>query len=125
MITIVLDTNFLVYCAKEKLDYDAEIGRIINEGHELAVPIQVYRELEKLKKKAKSYKDKAAADLALQLLEINKVIVLENKLRNADIAIMTYGKLKDFIIATLDKELRFKLGRAIVISNGNKLMFVK
>lgn len=38
---IILDTNFLVYCAKNKLDYKEEIGNLIKEGFELVVPEQV------------------------------------------------------------------------------------
>lgn len=45
---IILDTNFLIYCAKNKFDYVEEIGNLINEGFELVVPMQVVNELEKL-----------------------------------------------------------------------------
>ena len=31
---IILDTNFLIYCAKEKLDYVEAIGDLINESSE-------------------------------------------------------------------------------------------
>jgi len=43
---IILDTNFLIYCSKEKLDYVEEIGKFINENYELVVPVQVVEELE-------------------------------------------------------------------------------
>ena len=50
---IILDTNFLIYCAKDKLDYESEIEKIINDNYELVVPKQVVIELEKIKNKEK------------------------------------------------------------------------
>ena len=73
---VILDTNFLIYCAKNKLDYAEEISNLLNEDYELVLPLQVFRELELLrddKKKKVSGKDKRAIDLALQLLGVNNV----------------------------------------------------
>ena len=73
---IILDTNFLIYCAKEKFDYIEELSNILNENYELVVPEQVVEEMKKLKgdkMKKVSRKDKMAADLALQILEKNKI----------------------------------------------------
>ena len=42
---IILDTNFLIYCAKEKLDYVEAIHDLLNEDYELVVPEQVIDEL--------------------------------------------------------------------------------
>jgi len=41
MIKIILDTNFLVYCAENKIDYKEGIENLVNEGIELVVPFQV------------------------------------------------------------------------------------
>ncbi len=70
---IILDTNFLIYCAKEKLDYVEEISKLINEDYELVVPEKVIEELERLKIKTKKEKDKTASDLAIQILKTNKI----------------------------------------------------
>ena len=69
---VILDTNFLIYCAKEKLDYIEEINNILNEGFDLVVPEQVIGELKRLKIKAKKGKDKDACDLALKILDKKK-----------------------------------------------------
>ena len=50
---VILDTNFLIYCAKEKLDYIEKINNLLNEGFNLVVPEQVIGELKRLKIKAK------------------------------------------------------------------------
>ncbi|MEK6859293.1 MAG: PIN domain-containing protein [Nanoarchaeota archaeon] len=126
---IILDTNFLIYCAKEKLDYVEEIADLINEGYELVVPKQVVNELEKLhndKWKKVSGKDKAAAGLAIELLEHNKIKVVDAHGKNVDESIVNLSKedIKN-IVCTLDRGMRYTLGRVILVSKGKKLMLTK
>jgi len=123
---IILDTNFLIYCAKEKLDYVEEIGKFINEDFELVVPIKVVEELERLKVKAKKGKDKMASDLALQLLEKNKIKKVKSVGKTVDNSIINLSKEnKKNIVCTLDGEMRWKLGRVILINRGKKLMLTR
>jgi len=127
---IILDTNFLIYCSKEKLDYVEEIGKFINENYELVVPVQVVEELERLKVKAKKGKDKEAADLALQILdklvEKNEVRKVKAVGKSVDDAIVNLSEedLKN-IVCTLDREMRWELGRVILINKGKKLMLTR
>jgi len=112
---IILDTNFLIYCAKQKIDYANEISNLINEGQELVIPSQVLEELEKIEKSAKKYSDKAAAKLAISLLKFNKVKVLQNEKNNlrktyADKAILAIAK--ENAVATTDKALARKLRKS-------------
>lgn len=126
---IILDTNFLIYCAKEKLDYIETIRNLLNENYELVVPEQVIKELEKLKGdklKKVSGKDKAATDLALQLLSVNKVKKIKPVGKNVDEAIINLAKKDNKnIVCTLDREIRHTLGRVILINRGKKLMLTK
>lgn len=123
---IILDTNFLIYCAKEKLDYVEEIGNLINESHELVVPVQVIEELERLKEKTKKGKDKEACNLALQILEKNKIKKVNPVGKSVDDAIVKLASEdKKNIVCTLDREMRFKLPRVILISRGKKLMLTR
>ena len=123
---IILDTNFLIYCAKEKLDYVEKLGNMINENYELIVPLQVIGELERLKEKAKKGKDKEACNLALQILEKNKVKKVNPVGKSVDDAIVNLSKEnKKNIVCTLDREMRFKLPRVILISRGKKLMLTR
>jgi len=48
MIKIVLDTNFLLYCAKYKIDYMQEIENLMTEGYELVTLSQIISELNKI-----------------------------------------------------------------------------
>jgi uncharacterized protein len=126
---IILDTNFLIYCAKNKLDYVEQISWLINEGHELVVPLQVIDELNKLKNdlwKKVSGKDKLAADLALQLISYNKIKTVEPKGKSVDDAIINLS-LEDEknIVCTLDREMRHTLGRVILVNRFKRLMLTK
>ena len=126
---IILDTNFLIYCAKEKLDYVEEIGEIVNEGYELVVPKQVVNELKKLMAdgyKRLSVKDKLACDLAIQLLDVNGIKIVEATGRTVDDAIVNLSKEnRKNIVCTLDREMRHTLGRVILVNKGKKLMLTK
>ena len=126
---IILDSNFLIYCAKNRLDYVEEIKNLLNEDCELVVPMQVIEELEKLrddKMKKVSGKDKDACSLALQLLKINKVKKIKVKGNTVDEGIINLASEdKKNIVCTLDKEMRNILGRVILINRGKKLMLTR
>ena len=126
---IILDTNFLIYCAKNKLDYVEEISKLLNEKYELVVPLQVVKELKLLKedkKKKVSGKDKQASNLSLQLLDANKVRKVKIKGKTVDQGIINLSKEnKKNITATLDRGMRKKLPRVILINRGKKLMLTR
>ena len=123
---VILDTNFLIYCAKEKLDYVEELRDLINESYELVVPGQVIEELERLKIKAKKGKDKDASDLALKILKNNKIKKINPVGKSVDDAIVNLAKKdKKNIVCTLDREMRWNLGRVILISRGKKLILTR
>ncbi len=126
---IILDTNFLIYCAREKLDYAEKIRNMINEDYELVVPLQVVKELKLLgedKKKKVSGKDKQAISLALQLLDVNNVKKVKIKGKTVDEGIINLSnENKKNIVCTLDREMRHILGRVILINRGKKLMLTR
>lgn len=115
MIT-ALDTNFLVYCAKQKIDFLREIGRLSSEKSSIIVPMQVIGELEKLSK-AKS-RDNKYATLALHLLERYKkeakIQVKDFMAEAADDALLELDN-KGNAIATLDSGLRHRIRNAKII----------
>ncbi|MBU2496481.1 MAG: ribonuclease VapC [Nanoarchaeota archaeon] len=98
---IVLDTNFLIYCAKYKVDFETEIDRICDFKYKIVLPKQVVNELNELSKNAIKSKDREAASLALQIIKNFEIKKIDAK--NADEAIL---KLKANVLATMDKELR-------------------
>ena len=126
---IILDTNFLIYTAKNKLDYLDEIENMINEKYELVVPKQVIIELEKLmndKWKKVSGKDKLAANLAIQLLKHNKVKIVDIRGNSVDEAIVNLANSEPKnIVCTLDKGMRYNLPRVILVNKFKKLMLTK
>ncbi len=126
---IILDTNFLIYCAKNKLDYVEELNNLLNENYELVVPVKVIKELKKLKqdkwKKVKG-KDKSASDLALQLLDANKIKKIKTKGKTVDESIINLaGRNKKNIVCTLDREMRNILKRVILINRRKKLILAQ
>lgn len=124
MIQVILDTNFLVYCAENKIDYKTEIDNLLKEGYELVVPSQVIEELNVLFKTAKKLTDRSASWLALKLLEHNQVKVIAVSATYADEAIIRLLRIGS-VVATLDLELRKKLrgARVIVVTGVRKLAF--
>ena len=123
---IILDTNFLIYCAKEKLDYVEAISDLINENYEIVAPIQVIAELERLKIKTKKGKDKDACDLALKILKNNNIKIVNPAGKNVDNSIINLAQENEKnIVCTLDREMRWKLGRVILINKGKKLMLTR
>jgi len=126
---IILDTNFLIYMAKEKIDYKEKISNLINEDYELVVPEQVVNELKKLKEdkwKKVSGKDKKSCDLALQLLKHNNVKIIKTKGDSVDKGIINLSKEdKKNIVATLDKEMRHILKRVILLNKNKQLILTK
>jgi rRNA-processing protein FCF1 len=126
VIQIILDTNFLIYCAENKIDYASEIDGLMQEGFEFVVPSQVNSELEKLSKTAKKYTTKKAASLALKLFVVNNVKSLAVDARYADEAILKLARKNGGIVATIDGNLKKKLGRltrGITIEGKRKLAF--
>ena len=140
---IILDTNFLVYCAKNKLDYAEDLPKLIIEKYDLVVPLQVMEELKKITQKTKlpvkkrtprfkktTGKDKLAADLALQILENHiknkKIKKVDLKGISVDDAIIQLAKTDSKnIVCTLDREMRFILKRVILINRLKRLILTK
>ncbi len=124
---IALDTNFLVYCAKQKVDFLQEIYSLINSGYKIIVLQQVIEELKKLSRE-KKIADRKAAILALAMVEKymqeGKIKIKKIYAKDADSALLTFDK-KDAAIATLDSELKkkFKHARFIIIRQLKHLKF--
>ena len=126
---VILDTNFIIYCAKNKLDYVEGIGDLLNEHCELVVPSQVINELKKLrddKWKKVSGKDKTAIDLALQLLKVNNVKEVEIEGNSVDEGMINLAnENKKNIVCTFDREMRKKLPRVILLNRKKKLILTR
>jgi rRNA-processing protein FCF1 len=112
MKTCILDTNFIIGCVKQKIDFFDELESM---GLEAVVPEQVIAELERLSKKSED------ARLAYKILENGFYTKKKLTKKFADNAILEYARSnKSAIVATLDRELRKKLKNKILVIRGKK-----
>lgn len=118
---IILDTNFLVYCARQKIDYKEELRIFVKGKYDLVTTNQIVDELESLKKTARKYSDKESAGLALKLLKLNKIKIIITSGKDADEGIIEINKGN--YVATNDRELKRIVERPIVIKGRRKLDF--
>jgi len=121
MIKIILDTNFLVYSAKQKIDYLREILNLISEKKEIIVLSSVVSELENLAAKSRKLKNRASAELALQILKNyvkDKKIKIRESDKKADYTIKEISKKeRNVILATADRKLKSEVkGKARILS---------
>jgi len=102
-VNVYIDTNFIVYCMQNKIDYINELKRIIERKFEIFVPDGVVHELKKISQNGKT-KDKVAAKIALREVEkFNKGFsdgYVDNVL--LDLALKT----KPSAVCTNDKDLK-------------------
>lgn len=111
---ILLDTNFILSCMKQKIDFFEEIYLM---GIQIIIPEQVIKELERLKKLS-----------ALTLIEKEKYKFEEISLKGkiVDNAIINYAKENPtVIIATLDRDIQKKIkNRKMIIRDRKKLEII-
>jgi len=106
---IALDTNFLLYAAKYKVDIVSELDRICDFSYKMVLPEQVLKELMEISTSGKG-KDREAALLALQIANNFEIQKIDAK--SADDALLKLASGN--VLATMDKELRkrFKKGKS-------------
>jgi rRNA-processing protein FCF1 len=117
---VLLDTNFIISCARQKIDFFEEIPGM---GLEILIPKQVFDEIKKLSKSRKSALVREEADLALKILNKNKFTLIKLRRNDVDKAIKEFAdENKSVIIATLDKELKDKIQNQKMIIRGVKTL---
>lgn len=91
---IILDTNFLLYCLRNKIDLFGELNRILNVNYEICILDKTLDELENKKN------SKLAINFAKKYFKI-----IETEEGNVDDLLLK----QQAITATMDKELKEKL----------------
>jgi len=113
----LLDTSFILSCIRKKIDFFEEINFM---GFRILIPKQVIEEIKGLSK------SKSEAEIALKLLEKKKFkkIILHGK--NVDNGIIKVAKENEnYIIATLDKEIKNRTkNQKLVIRGSRKIEIV-
>lgn len=120
---ILLDTNFILTCAKEKIDITSFADEIIDEKIDWIVPQDVLNELGTLKDKVgMKVTDRDAAKLGFEMLQnLNiEIIHLPGRNPNIDIKIVNYVMGKDIVLATMDKGLKSRINNKILTIRGKK-----
>ena len=120
---ILIDTNFAITCAKNKIDFPSLTNEIIDQKIEWLVSQDVLNELGNIKNKTGiKEKDKQAADISFQLLkDLNpEILNLPGKNPNVDMKIVNYIIDKDIVLATMDKNLKSRVNNKILTVRGKK-----
>lgn len=113
----ILDTNFILSCIRNKIDFFEEIPLM---GIGIIIPEEVILEIEKFKDK------KTEANIALILLNKNKFEKISFGKGHVDKKIINYAKENPrIIVATLDKDIKKKIpNNKLVIRNKKKLEII-
>jgi len=116
----LLDTNFIITCVKQKIDFFEEITFM---GFRILIPNKVISELKRLSEKNND------AKLSLKLLEKEKEsfekINLDKYGKTTDKGIINFAKEHfDVIIGTLDKEIKNKTENNKIVVRGKKKLEV-
>jgi len=112
---IFFDTNFIIYCIQQKIQFIEQLREKIHEKYELIILKSVLNELEMLKSRKKR-KEKEAAKTALDLIKSNKNFkIFESAGKSADDILVNFDS-KDSVIATIDKRLRKRFKNACFLT---------
>lgn len=119
---VLLDTNFLLTCIKQKIDSFEEIKL---KGIKILIPKQVIDELKTLEHRDHK-KSSYESQIALKLLKKEDFEEIDLQDTKTDRAIIKFAKKNPkVIIATLDKEMQEKIkGKKLIIRGKKKLEIV-
>ena len=110
---ILFDTNFILTCIKNKIDFFDELL-----GEQILIPEQVIDEIKRI--------NNIYSGIALQLLQKNKFKKIKLEKGHVDKKIIQYIKNKpEIIVATLDRELQNKIHNKKIIIRGKKKLEIK
>ena len=120
---VVLDTNFILSCVKQKIDFFEEINLM---GLKIVVPLEVIREIEKVINSKQKLHERENARIAYEIIMNGNFEEIElGKFSNAK---DTDGKIKSYarknpglIVASLDREVKRVDNRKLVI-RGRKML---
>ena len=125
---ILLDTNFIIACVNQKIDFLEGIKRLFYL-YDIIIPKQVMNELRKISDDdSNSREDREGAMVAIEILKskrINGIKFPDLKEENTDKAIIDFAEAnKNSVVATLDKELKEALNdkaRILAIRDRKKI----
>lgn len=107
---IILDTNFLIYCVKYKIQIEKELDRIIDSNYKIYI---IDKTLDELKKLRENNKTKLQAKIALEICSNFKAIET-NKDKLVD-DLIKESIDNNTIVATNDKALKSSLKCQVIV----------
>ena len=120
MSRVVVDTNFFLECAKNKVDLFEEL---LHRGDRVLIPVEVISEIERLRDGTKALKFREDADLALKLLKTENYEKVSAPGRYVDVGLKKFCEENpEVVLATMDKGLKKAVkNRKLVLRNRKKL----
>jgi len=108
---ILLDSNFILTCVKQKIDFFEDLMEF-----KLIIPREIIREIEGVAKSKQKLRFRDDAKLALIILGKNKFQEIKIGKGHVDKRIKEYAdKNPNLLVATLDKELKENLNNSKVV----------
>mgnify|MGYP001599530001 FL=1 len=105
----ILDTNFIITCVKQKIQV-FDVIKDMQEISEIAIPLEVTNELEKIQKNPKFNKsEREAAELSLFMIKKKNLTITILGTKEVDSGLLRYCIQNPCIIATLDRNLKEKI----------------
>jgi rRNA-processing protein FCF1 len=119
---ILLDTNFILTCIRNKIDFFNELK---NQGFEIITPKQVIEEIKRIIESKKKYKFREEAEISMKILNKNKFSEINLQGKNVDKAIIKYAlQNTNLIIATLDRVIKSKIKNKVMIIRNKKILMI-
>ncbi len=116
---VIIDTNFILSCVKQKIDF---FEYFESEGYKILIPKQVIKEIERITKSGKKKHFRDDASLALKILKKNDFKEIDLGQNYVDAGIKKFLKENpEIFIASLDKNLTNDLEKIFIIKRKKRI----
>jgi rRNA-processing protein FCF1 len=118
MAKVVLDTNFILYCIANKVDFYEEL---LMKGHSVLIPKEVVEEIRRLRDSSKALRFREQAELALKLIASQDYEEISAPGKYVDKGLKKYCEDHPLaVLATMDKELKKAVKNRKMVLRGRK-----
>jgi len=118
MAKVLLDTNFILYCIANKVDFHEEL---LMKGHRVLISKEVVEEIKRLRDGSKALRFKEQANLALKLIASQDYEEVSTPGKYVDKGIKKYCEENpQVVLATNDKALKKSVSNRKMVLRGLK-----
>jgi rRNA-processing protein FCF1 len=118
MAKVILDTNFILYCVANKVDFHEEL---LMKGHRVLIPVEVIEEIKRLRDSTKALKFRDQASIALKLIESGDYEKVSAPGKYVDKGLKKYcEEHPEVVLATMDKELKKSVANRKMVLRAKK-----